>query len=81
MTFSCSNCPESPIKVVTSLDWKSTLRGQLFTQSKEIVLIYRNSTFELFNADTGKSTFNFNSFWNMVMAIGHVLQGAGQAEE
>ena len=47
--------------------------------SKELVHIYLNSPFEFtfFNENAGISTFNLDSFWNMILAIGHVLQDDG----
>jgi len=60
----------------------NTARATLYSVkaiSKELVHIYRNSPFEFtfFNENAGKSTFNLDSFWNMILAIGHVLQDDG----
>ena len=60
----------------------NTARATLYSVhliSEELVHIYRHSPFEFtfFNENTRKSTFNFDSFWKMVLAIGHVLQDDG----
>ena len=60
----------------------NTARATLYSVhliSEELVHIYCHSPFEFtfFNENTRKSTFNFDSFWKMVLAIGHVLQDDG----
>ena len=86
MIFSNSYCPKSPISGhIFGLEI-NTARATLYSVnvvSKELVHIYKKSSLEFtsFDENTGKSTFHFDSFWKMVLLIGHVPQGVQQVVE